>query len=223
MVKIFPPHFFYTRSNADIHPNFIFFASVPVNMGKACQPMFQKELDFQLLIQPETELEATLLDTPVFREGLNWGKPRFGHPEGKVGLHVREVLDNVEHCAANETARRQLRIVAIAHDTFKFQEFQLGRRVKHHGLLAREFMEKYLSDPVLLDLIELHDEAFYCWRAEQLENQPVAAAQRLDHLLETMGDHLPLYFDFYKCDTQTGDKIQAPLFWFEQVVMSKLK
>ncbi|MCF8247546.1 MAG: hypothetical protein K9J37_21160 [Saprospiraceae bacterium] len=185
--------------------------------------MFQNELEFHALIQPEAELEAKLLDTPVFREGLDWGKPRFGHPEGKVGLHVREVLDNVEHCATNETARQQLRLVAIAHDTFKFQEFQLGRRVKHHGLLAREFMEKYLDDPVLLDLIELHDEAFYCWRAATLENQPVAATHRLEKLLEVVGDNLPLYFDFYKCDTRTGDKVQAPLYWFEEVVISKLK
>ena len=202
----------------------IFFVSPlqPIRMGKVRQPMLQNEHDFQSLLQPETALETKLLDTPVFREGLNWGKPRFGHPEGKVGLHVREVLDNVEHCAENETARQQLRIVTIAHDTFKFQEFQMGKRVKHHGLLAREFMEKYLDDPTLLDLIELHDEAFYIWRAVQLENQPATAYHRLDKLLDNLGDNLPLYLDFYKCDTRTGDKIQAPLFWFEDIVMSKI-
>ncbi len=201
------------------------FVSPPISMhlGKLRHSMFQNGYDFQTLLQPETELEAMLLDLSVFREGMSWGRPRFGHPEGKVGLHVREVLDNVEHCAANETVREQLRLVAITHDTFKFQEFQLGRRVKHHGLLAREFMERYLDDPALLDLIELHDEAFYCWRAANLEGQPEAAASRLDQLLETVGDNLPLYFDFYKCDTQTGDKIQAPLLWFEEVVISKLK
>ncbi len=181
--------------------------------------MFQNELDFHALIQPETALEARLLDTQAFREGLNWGKPRFGHPEGKVGLHVREVLDNVEHCAANSTTRLQLRLVAIVHDTFKFKEFQMGRRVKHHGLLAREFMEGYLDDPALLDIIALHDEAFYIWRAAHLENRPDAAAHRLGALLETLGENLSLYFDFYKCDTRTGDKLQAPLLWFEQVVL----
>ncbi|MBI1228352.1 MAG: hypothetical protein GC192_24170 [Bacteroidetes bacterium] len=185
--------------------------------------MLQNGLDFHSLLQPETELEVMLFDIPIFREGLHWGKPRFGHPEGMVGLHVREVLDNVEHYASNEETRKQLRLIALTHDTFKFQEFQLGRRVKHHGLLAREFMERYLDDPALLDLIELHDEAFYCWRAANLEGQPTASAQRLDKLLETVGDNLPLYFDFYKCDTRTGDKVQAPLLWFEEVVISRLK
>ena len=188
------------------------------HMDKAQKLMFHNEPDFHSLLQPENELEARLLDTPQFQEGLNWGKPRFGHPEGKVGLHVREVLDNVNLSAANETTRQQLRLIAIAHDTFKFTEFQLGRRVKHHGLLAREFMEAYLNDTTLLDIIELHDEAFYCWRAAYIENQQDAATLRLENLLETIGENLPLYFDFYKCDTQTGDKIQAPLYWFEQVV-----
>ena len=180
--------------------------------------MFHNKPDFYILLQPETELEARLLEPPEFQEGLNWGKPRFGHPEGKVGLHVREVLDNVDNCAVNETARQQLRLIAIVHDTFKFREFQLGRRVKHHGLLAREFMASFVNEPGLLDIIELHDEAFYCWRAAYFQHQLEAAAHRLEKLLETLGVNLPLYFDFYKCDTRTGDKIQAPLYWFEQVV-----
>lgn len=191
-----------------------------MRMGKVRLLMLQNEPDFHALLQPETELEARLLDTPVFQEGLNWGKPRFGHPEGKVGYHVREVLDNVDLCGADSATRQQLRLIAITHDTFKFREFQLGRRVRHHGLMAREFMEGYMDEPALLDIIELHDEAFYCWRAAHLESQPEAAARRLENLLDAVGENLPLYFDFYKCDTRTGDKIQAPLFWFEQVVLA---
>lgn len=183
--------------------------------------MFYNKPDFHDLLQPETELEARLLDSPVFQEGLNWGKPRFGHPEGKVGYHVREVLDNVDKIARNTTDRQHLRLIAIAHDTFKYKEFELGRRVKHHGLMAREFMEAHISDGTLLKIIELHDEAFYCWRNAHLENQPLIASIRLENLLEALGENLPLYFDFYKCDTQTGDKVQAPLYWFEQVVLSQ--
>lgn len=174
--------------------------------------------DFTLLLQPENTLEAILLETAEFQEGLLWGKPRFGHPEGMVGLHVREVLDNVEHCAANETMREQLRLVTLAHDTFKFREFSLGKRLKHHGLLAREFMEGFISDQNVLDIIELHDEAFYIWRMAELAGQPSLATDRLENLLIRLGDNLPLYFAFYRCDTQTGDKVQAPLFWFEQKI-----
>jgi hypothetical protein len=174
--------------------------------------------DFTNLLRPENPLEAILLETAEFQEGLLWGKPRFGHPEGLVGLHVREVLDNVEHCAANENMREQLRMIAIAHDTFKFREFNLGKRLKHHGLLAREFMERFTNDATLLDIIELHDEAFYTWRMAELMGQTDLAAERLENLLGRIGNNLPLYFAFYKCDTQTGDKVQAPLYWFEQKI-----
>ena len=191
----------------------------PKNANNGAATMFHTEPDFKALLQPETELEARLLENPLFQVGLNWGKPRFGHPEGKVGYHVREVLDNVDNCAKNPFIRQQLRLIAIAHDAFKFREFELGRRVKHHGLLAREFMEAYIADPILLDIIELHDEAFYCWRAAHLEHQPLDAALRLEKLLDRLAGNLPLYFDFYKCDTQTGDKLQAPLYWFEQIVL----
>jgi hypothetical protein len=185
--------------------------------------MIQSQFDYTALLRPETVLEAQLLETAAFRQGLDWGKPRFGHPEGKVGLHVREVLDNVEQLATDPASREKLRLITLAHDTFKYKEFELGKRVKHHGLLAREFMEGFTEDACLLDVIELHDEAFYCWRCGHLEHQPEAAAQRLTKLLMKLGDNLPLYFDFYRCDTRTGDKIQAPLYWFEQTVMSLLK
>ncbi|MBI5915740.1 MAG: hypothetical protein HY842_10210 [Bacteroidetes bacterium] len=185
--------------------------------------MLHQPTDFYALLRPETHLEAMLLETPAFQEGLDWGTPRFGHPEGKVGLHIREVLDNVEKYAADATARQQLRLITFAHDTFKFEEFRFGRRVKHHGLLAREFMEKYVSNDTLLDIIELHDEAFYIWRAFYLENQPARAQQRLENLMERIDENLPLYFHFYKCDTQTGDKIQAPLRWFRQIVPQFLR
>lgn len=180
--------------------------------------MLEKPLDFKTIIRPETEFENLLIATPEFQKGYDWGMPRFGHPEGKVGLHVREVLDNIEVLELDPSTRRSLRLVALAHDTFKFQEFKFGKRWRHHGLLARDFMERYLMDSALLDIIELHDEAFYVWRAFTLEGKMEEAHLRLKNLIEKIGDHLPLYFLFYKCDTKTGDKVQAPLFWFEELM-----
>ncbi len=176
--------------------------------------------DFQTLIQPETPLESLLLDLPEFHVGYNWGMPRFGHPEGKVGLHVREVLDNVDNLDIDFITRRQLRLITLAHDTFKYKESKFLPRIpaNHHGTIARVFMERYLDNEDMLDVIELHDEAYYVWRHVELDNKPELANRRLENLLNRLGDNLPLYFLFFKCDTQTGDKIQAPLRWFERVV-----
>ncbi len=171
------------------------------------------------LLQPETPLERLLLSTAEFRHGLLWGEPRFGHPEGKVALHVREVLDNIDliqHLAPEH--REQLRLIAFTHDTFKFAEDRSRPRdwQKHHGLLARRYLEHYTSDLMVLDVIETHDDAYYVWLAERHGSGP--EGKTLDALLRRMNYCLQLYYLFFKCDTQTGDKTQAPLKWFERMV-----
>lgn len=180
--------------------------------------MVHHENEYYDLLLPETPLESFLIGTPEFQVGLDWGLPRFGHPEGKVGLHVRDVLDNVDGIAADPQTRQRLRLVALSHDTFKYKEFHLGRRIKHHGLLAREFMENLVDDPLLLDVVELHDEAFYAWRHAKLEADLVKANQRLDKIASRIGEDIGFFYSFFKCDTQTGDKVQAPLYWFEGVL-----
>ncbi|MCB0524994.1 MAG: HD domain-containing protein [Lewinellaceae bacterium] len=167
------------------------------------------------LLQPETGLERALLMDTSFQKGLLWGLPRFGHPEGTVALHVREVLDNINLISGLSSENRQaLRLIALAHDTFKYLEDRSRPRdwSKHHGLLARRFMEDYTSDKLVLDIIETHDDAYYTWLAERRNS----SSRNLSGLLDRIGYCLQLYYLFFKCDTQTGDKTQAPLRWFEQ-------
>ena len=171
------------------------------------------------LLQSESPLERALLAEPAFRKGLLWGEPRFGHPEGTVGFHVREVLDNVSMIPhLSPIDRSRLRLVALAHDAFKYLEDRSRPRdwSKHHGVLARRFMESYTSDTVVLDLIEAHDDAYYCWLYKHRNPSP----RSLSPLLEKVGYCLQLYYLFFKCDTQTGDKTQAPLRWFENEVVA---
>jgi hypothetical protein len=175
------------------------------------------------LLRPEPPIEQTLLGVAEFRQGLLWGEPRFGHPEGKVAFHVREVLDNVERIPGLDALSRQrLRLVALAHDTFKYAEDRSRPRdwSKHHGLLARRFMERYTDDRVVLDLLETHDDAYYIWmRSRHDHSGPADTAEKsLAYLQERIGYCLQLYYLFFKCDTQTGDKTQASIKWFEKTV-----
>jgi len=169
-------------------------------------------------LQPETELERAFLSDPDFMEGLMWGTPRFGHPEGKVVYHIREVLDNVEKLSISAKDRERLRLITFAHDTFKYQEHKGSPRDwnRHHAILARHFLEKRCEDPAVLTITELHDEAYYCWRLSQIYSQPTQSNHRLDKLVERLGDFVQLYYLFFKCDTCTGDKNLASLYWVEQ-------
>ena len=104
------------------------------------------------VLKPETGLEYTLLQTPEFVEGMYWGKPRYGHPEGEVLYHVREVLDNVDRLSKiTLTERTKLRLVAITHDTFKFAEIKANPRDwnLHHGMVSRQFIQQYIEDSVI--------------------------------------------------------------------------
>ena len=49
---------------------------------------------------PENELERKLIADPELLEGLAWGKPRSGHPEGSVAAHVADMLETVDRWVA---------------------------------------------------------------------------------------------------------------------------
>ena len=172
------------------------------------------------LLRPETDLERRFLEAPEFLRGLDYGLPRFGHPEGKVVYHIREVLDNVDRLQVSEDRRRDLRIVTFVHDSFKYAEDKGRPRdwSRHHGVLARRFLEKFTNRTSLLEVTELHDEAYYAWRAINLYGRPDLGQERLVKLVHRMDNSLEFYHQFFVCDTRTGDKVQAPVLWLQQAV-----
>ncbi|MEL6943192.1 MAG: HD domain-containing protein [Bacteroidota bacterium] len=173
------------------------------------------------LLQPLQQIEKDFLEQEEFLLGLNWGIPRYGHPEGKILYHIKEVLDNIYSIPnLKEEDLKKLRIIAFVHDTFKYKEDKGRPRnwQKHHAIYAKNFLAQFTSDKVLLDLVELHDEAYYIWRRIHLQKQPDLGVLQKQRLLERLGEHLQLFYLFFKCDTQTGDKIQSPVSWFEQTM-----
>ncbi len=178
------------------------------------------ESEIEAKLKPETDLEAKIIADPEFQAGLFWGKPRYGHPEGQVINHIPEVLANVEKLIISAEMRRKLRIITYVHDSFKHIEDKRKPRdwTKHHSVYARKFLEKYVDEAALLTITEMHDEAYHAWRLFALAKNPERSQVRLDNLLKKVGDDIQLYYLFFKCDTQTGDKIQAPVRWFEKRV-----
>ena len=187
------------------------------SLSKIKQNNYSEVFDF---LKPENSLESTLLETPCFRTGLFWGTPRFGHPEGQVIFHIKEVLDNIERLDISLEDRTKLRLIAFSHDTFKCKEHKGTPRdwTKHHAILARQFMEDYTTDKNLLNIIELHDEAYHIWILLRIKKDLEKGQQRLRAFLSKMSDSIQLYYLFFKCDTQTGDKNQAPVKWFEETI-----
>jgi hypothetical protein len=178
------------------------------------------EQDIFHILQPETDLERRLISQPAMLEGLAWGEPRYGHPEGKVVYHVVDVFDNIRRLspALSANAYRQMRLIALLHDSFKYVESKQIPRdwTRHHGILARKFAESFIQEKTILDIIELHDEAYYCWRLAVLDDEIHQADARFQWILDRCGYCFQLYYTFFRCDTATGDKTQAPVKWFEK-------
>ncbi len=175
------------------------------------------------LLKPETDLERLLIKSPLLQQGLLWGEPRYGHPEGRVVYHVAEVFANIDALKPplSIADRQSLRLIALMHDSFKFTEDKTYPRdwSRHHGRLAREFSEEYITDEDILDIIELHDEAYYCWRLDILNHKHQESAARFSWLLDRLDNCTQLFYVFFKCDTATGDKTQAPVKWFEKKML----
>ena len=156
---------------------------------------------------------------PDIQAGMDWGEPRYGHPEGKVLYHVKDVLDNIDRLdyPLSINDYQSLRLIALLHDSFKYQESKTEPRdwSQHHGILARGFASAFIEDTLILNIIESHDEAYYCWRLHALYNDTPTSDTRFKDLLQSIDGGLQLYYLFFKCDTATGDKTQAPIKWFE--------
>lgn len=176
-------------------------------------------------IDAEHEMERHILADSRWVRGAAWGSPRPGHPEGVVRLHVAEVLANIDALDIIAEERRKLRIVALVHDTFKSEVDRASPRTgdNHHPLIARRFVEKYTNDLDILEITELHDEAYYAWRSGARRGDWNRARHRAECLIERLGSRLDLYLAFFRADNAAGDKQAEPLRWFEEVAAARAR
>ncbi len=159
-------------------------------------------------------LERAVLADPVLQEGLAWGKPRSGHPEGIVGAHVADLLETIDRWGETGRRREDLRFVAIVHDALKFkvQKWRPRTGENHHAMRARRFAERYTDDERLLATIEHHDGPYNLWRK-------VARRGRMDdHAFNQMVDRIPdidLFLRFVELDGSTEGKTHEPIRWLK--------
>jgi hypothetical protein len=157
--------------------------------------------------QPESDLERVVVAEPELRRGLAWGRPRLGHPEACVGLHVAAILSRI---GDYPDLRADLRFIALLHDSFKHavRPTEPWSRDNDHATLARRFAERFTADERVLCAIELHDELFWVWHNGGDEIAPV---------LERVPD-VELYFRFVELDATTEGKDPSLLWWIRHAV-----
>jgi hypothetical protein len=164
---------------------------------------------------PETELESAVALTPELREGLAWGRPRPGHPEGAVGVHVADLLAAIDSQGIEGEPRRELRFLALVHDSFKnrVQEWRPKTGANHHAARARRFAEQFTDDERLLATLELHDRPYALWR--KMRRKGALDEIAFDQMMRQVPDP-DLFLRFIELDGGTEGKRPEPVEWFRE-------
>jgi hypothetical protein len=169
---------------------------------------------------PETDLERALAADPVLLEGLAWGRPRRGHPEGSVGAHVAELLATVDEWGEKGARRTELRFIALVHDSLKYAVSPWLLRVgeNHHATRARRFAERYTEDERVLATIELHDRPYHLWRRRRLLRRP--DERGVERMLRRLPD-LALFVRFVELDGSSEGKSPDPIRWLKDELAAR--
>lgn len=187
---------------------------------------------------PANEREKHVMAHPEVAEGLWWGKPRPGHDEGEVIKHVSFIFKNIDRLSIlggdGKTAQaaverdselwRKLRLIAIIHDSFKYQvdPKQSKSGENHHAMRARRFAERAFPewyDEPMREILELHDEAYNAWCKGSRDDKWDKAEIRAKALLDRLGDNHQLFMIFYTCDTHIGDVDRPDWNWWRKICL----
>jgi hypothetical protein len=157
--------------------------------------------------EPENDLERRLTTDPSILAGLAWGTPRPGHPEGTVAAHVAEMLQRIPE---DDPQRGELRVITIVHDAAKaFVHPGIGWTPDNdHAVLARRLAAHHTDDERLLNIIELHDDAYWQWRQLGRDASPQPT---LDRAADPT-----LLARFIELDASTEGKDLTFLWWFRR-------
>lgn len=161
---------------------------------------------------PENDTERALAEDPVLCAGWAWGRPRPGHPEGAVGVHVGHVLAGIDAWGESATRRSELRFLALVHDALKHEVRDCLPKAgeNHHAMRARRHGERYTSDERLLSTLELHDQPYTLWR--RLRRRGKLDERGFARMLERVADP-PLFLRFVELDSSTEGKNPEPVCW----------
>src|SRR3954462_4309195 len=170
--------------------------------------------------KPETDLERQLVTEPELLEGLAWGQPRAGHPEGAVGTHVGHLLERLDRSHENGERRELLRFMAIVHDAFKYQVRERLPRVgeNHHAMRARRFAERFTEDERLLSAIEFHDRPYALWR--KMKRRGTLDERGFQRMIKRIDDP-ELSLRLIELDGSTEGKRPEPIQWLREELVKR--
>ena len=169
------------------------------------------------------EIVTRILADPMYQKNIEYGRPRPGHPEGKVRFHIADLEANLERLkqrGISEEEYWKLKFLIHVHDTFK-AEAKKNVSFLHprsHASLARQFAARFTDDTDLLNMIQYHDQNYYLW-LDYLRNGSLNRAT-FQTLLDTI-QNWDIFLMFTIIDGRTAGKDKNKLGWFIEEVRKR--
>lgn len=161
------------------------------------------------------EIVEKILVDPRYLKNVEYGKPRPGHPEGKVKFHIAELEANLEKLAPHISQEQfwKLKFLIHVHDTFKADAVPDSpiESPRSHASLARKFASEFTEEADLLAMIQFHDVNFALWK--QFAATGSYNVERFSKLLDAIMDW-DLFLLFLILDGCTQGKDPDKVRWF---------
>ncbi len=119
-----------------------------------------------MFINSINDLEQEILESPDFIRSSEFGKTRKGHPEGKVGIHVVQIIEYIEHHYKNDSDYTSLRLLGLLHDIGKYQGND-----EYHAITSEKIARKFIKDESVLKLILMHDRPYGFWKIQKKDGK----------------------------------------------------
>ncbi len=167
------------------------------------------------------ELFENITKDDRYLRNLYWGKPRPGHPEGTVRVHIEELEQNLGLLCSDSNSEEYWKLKALihVHDSFKAEATPKVAITdpKSHASIARAFLNNYCKDHDLLNMVQYHDEPYALWR--QSCGKGKINESRLARLIGNISDWR-LFLRFNVIDGVTDGKSIEPLEWANSNIAS---
>jgi hypothetical protein len=162
------------------------------------------------------EIVERITADPRYKKNIEYGRPRSGHPEGKVKSHIAELEINLEKLNPRLPTPEyywKLKFLIHVHDSFKAESKRnvSALNPRSHASLAKTFASEFTEDKDLLNIIQFHDQSYVLWK--QFKSRGSYNQQDFQNLLEAIKDW-DLFLLFIIIDGSTQGKEISKLFWF---------
>ncbi len=162
-------------------------------------------------------------EDPRYRDNIDFGEPRPGHPEGSIRAHIADLERNLKTLRPRLDEREywQLKLLIHTHDTLKAvaREHVPIASPQSHASLAQRFLADYCNDADLLNMVQYHDEPYALW--QQFKRRGRFDQNRLDALIARIEDW-NIFLAFQIIDNCTKGKVRDPLYWLFQKVRGRV-